>query len=98
MIMRTKPTFKTKFSFTFNEVEYDTTVEFRYSPGHPGCWYRRNGDPGDPPEPAEVDIIKVTDASGTDITDIVGDFLDNSETFYEAAGETYEAAQLPEEV
>lgn len=32
---------------------------FTYFPGHPGCWYRRNGDPGDPPEPDEIEIGEV---------------------------------------
>jgi len=30
-----------------------------YKPGHPGCFYRRNGDPGDPPEPDEAWVVAV---------------------------------------
>jgi hypothetical protein len=42
------------------ESELDGAIDFfsityRYSPGRPGTFYARNGDPGDPPEPAEVD-------------------------------------------
>ncbi|NOJ26582.1 MAG: hypothetical protein DA330_01025 [Nitrososphaera sp.] len=44
----------------------ETTLEidFTYSPGHPGSFYNRHGDPGDPPEPAEVEILSATLAFG----------------------------------
>jgi hypothetical protein len=31
-------------------------LQVRYTPGSPGRWYTRRGDPGDPPEPPEVEI------------------------------------------
>lgn len=43
-------------------------IEFSYSPGNPGCWYQRNGDPGWPPEPAEVEVIKARLISGDGLT------------------------------
>lgn len=34
-------------------------VCFTMTPGHPGCMYLSNGDPGFPPEPNEIEIIDV---------------------------------------
>lgn len=39
--------------------EITAHVSAEYSPGSPGCWCKRNGDPGDPPEPASVDGIRI---------------------------------------
>jgi hypothetical protein len=36
-------------------IECHWPINYRYTPGRPGTFYARNGDPGDPPEPAEVD-------------------------------------------
>lgn len=77
--------------------EQDCRITFKYSPGRSGSWYKRNGDPGDPPEPAEVEIIKVA-FNGIDVTDAAEDILMNSDNFFDAAGEAYEAAITPEEI
>lgn len=42
------------------EVDVPVRVFYSFTPGYPGCWYLRNGDPGHPPEPAEVEIERVT--------------------------------------
>ena len=34
-------------------------ASFTFYPGHPGTWYRRNGDPGDPPEPDEIELHEI---------------------------------------
>ena len=39
--------------------DFTLTVKANYSPGHPGTWYRSNGDPGHPPEPPEIDYESV---------------------------------------
>lgn len=44
-------------------------IDFDYTPGHPGCWYLRNGDPGFPPEPAEVIVNSVKVFRGSDEID-----------------------------
>lgn len=77
--------------------EQDCRVTFKYSPGRPGSWYKRNGDPGDPPEPAEVEVIKVT-FNDTDVTDIAEPILMDSDNFFDAAGQAYDAALPPEEL
>lgn len=56
----------------------EVEVECDYSPGHPGCWYLPNGDPGDPPEPAEMNVISARDEQGRSVTldeDELGDVL-----------------------
>lgn len=52
-------------------VEVEHTLEWclygivRYTPGHEGTMYQRNGDPGDPPEPSEFEILMcVSDEDG----------------------------------
>ena len=72
----------------------ECSVEFRCYPGHPGSWYRRNGDPGDPPEPAELEIISVK-RGGADITDEYAEFLSESDSFAEVAWAEYEAKTAP---
>jgi hypothetical protein len=32
-------------------------INYSFSPGRPGRFYRNNGDPGDPPEDPEVEIL-----------------------------------------
>lgn len=32
------------------------SISYRFTPGRPGSFYARNGDPGDPPEPDEVEF------------------------------------------
>lgn len=46
-------------------------ITFTYSPGRPGTWYKRNGDPGDPPEPDELDIesVKVDGSEVPELSD-----------------------------
>lgn len=84
-----------------DDVEHE--VLFRYYPGHPGCWYRPNGDPGDPPEPDEVEIIGVYrphpqgDREDVDVTDKYADELAESDNFREQAAEIYAESQMPEE-
>lgn len=73
--------------------EIHLEVEFRYCPGHPGTWYRRNGDPGDPPEPDEVDVVSVR-WMGVDLTEQLAKFLSENDTFREMATEEYIAAIL----
>ena len=75
----------------------DCTVEFRYYPGHPGSWYRRNGDPGDPPEPDELEVVKVT-FDFCDVTDDWAEKLEEDDNFREHAMEIYAESQMPEEV
>lgn len=76
--------------------ELDCVVEFKCYPGHPGTWYRRNGDPGDPPEPAEIEVIRVTH-NGNDYTDLCADSLADSDLFRDAAWEVYEAYHTRDE-
>jgi hypothetical protein len=49
---------KTRHQIT---AEYDDgieiVIEFSFSPGRPGSFYKRNGDPGDPPEPDSIDFV-----------------------------------------
>ena len=40
----------------------------QYIKGHPGSFYRSNGDPGDPPEPDQFEITNVI-WDGLDITE-----------------------------
>lgn len=47
------------------EIEVEVTGEFHK--GHPGSFYRSNGDPGDPPEPDCFEIQGVI-WNGLDIT------------------------------
>lgn len=75
--------------------ERDCQVQFKYWPGHPGTWYRRNGDPGDPPEPAEVEVTSVT-VDGWDITELAAEYLSESDDFMEAAWAVYESMNSPE--
>ena len=39
-----------------------------YTLGRPGCFYHRNGDPGDPPEPDEAWVVAVW-LDGVKLTD-----------------------------
>lgn len=74
------------------EVSYPKIeIEYRYSPGDPGCMYQRNGDPGWPPEPAEVDLIGAKLIAGdgllptaAQVQDWAQDFLDSESGFNEA--------------
>jgi hypothetical protein len=50
-------TFET--TITLDDIEVEVEVAYDFSPGSPGCMYKRNGDPGDPPEPDEVDITSI---------------------------------------
>jgi len=71
--------------------ECECEISFTYSPGHPGSWYRRNGDPGDPPDPAEADVVKVM-CDGVDITALAADAISDHPAFEEAAAEAYNDA------
>jgi hypothetical protein len=42
------------------------TVTFEAHRGHPGSWYKRNGDPGDPPEDDELEITSILDENGVE--------------------------------
>jgi len=45
-------------------------LEIQYTPGYPGRFYGRGGDPGDPPEPPEIEIVGGTCPHATaDLTD-----------------------------
>jgi len=52
------------------EIEVDVTGQ--YIKGHPGSFYRSNGDPGDPPEPDQFEITNVV-WNGLDITEQLND-------------------------
>ena len=84
------------FSTLWTIDDEDCTVDFRYHPGHPGTWYRRNGDPGDPPEPDEVEIVKIV-RGFEDVTGEFADELSENDNFLERATEIYAESQLPED-
>lgn len=52
---------KSELQIERNGEELVVAISGRYTPAFAGCWYRRNGDPGDPPEPAEVEDIECPD-------------------------------------
>jgi hypothetical protein len=52
--------FETRDGSTLVEVTYD------YTPGRPGSFYARNGDPGDPPESSEIEIVSAKLDDGSD--------------------------------
>ena len=86
------------FRTTWTLDDEDCTVEFRYYPGHPGSWYRRNGDPGDPPEPDELEVISIIrKKDGADITEDCGESLSENDNFREHATEIYAESLMPEE-
>lgn len=68
--------------------ERDCQIDFHYRQGHPGSWYRRNGDPGDPPEPDEVEVVGVH-IDGVSNFDFVARHLEENDSFLEAAAEVY---------
>ena len=35
-------------------------IDFTFTPGRPGVWYKKNGDPGDAPESPEFDTLTVS--------------------------------------
>lgn len=72
--------------------EKECSVVAKYYKGHPGTWYRRNGDPGDPPEPDEVEVISVR-CDEVDITDLAAEYLSENDSFLEAASELYYGAE-----
>jgi hypothetical protein len=84
---------KHKLRFRARVAEIPVNVEAYYSPARMGCWYRRNGDPGDPPEPAEVEILAVTDDTGTDLLDLVNGDEQFLMTLEEAAAVSYDDAE-----
>jgi hypothetical protein len=49
-------------------LEIEVDVIGQYIKGHPGSFYRSNGDPGDPPEPDQFEITNVI-WDGLDITE-----------------------------
>lgn len=62
--------YKTTCGLTLWGFDVEAHIEFDYSPGRPGTWYKRNGDPGDPPEPDELDVTSVkVDGSEVDLSD-----------------------------
>jgi hypothetical protein len=67
-------------------LEIEVDVIGQYIKGHPGTYYRSNGDPGDPPEPDQFEITNVI-WGGLDITDHLSD--DNFD-FYELEEECLE--------
>lgn len=79
------------------------TVDFKATPGSPGSWYKRNGDPGDPPEPGEIEILGIYrhhpkgEREDRDVTDKYADELAKNENFIELAWATYESAISPQE-
>ncbi len=77
--------------------ERECAFTVNYYPGHPGSWYKRNGDPGDPPEPDDFEVIGAV-CDGINIADLVSDYLQESDNFREAVAEAYEIATYPEEV
>lgn len=60
-------------SVTLWRGDFELNVSGLYSPGRPGSFYKRNGDPGDPPEPAEFEIDTVTNAEGENIMPFIED-------------------------
>lgn len=78
--------------WTINDQDIKVTV--KYHPGHPGSWYKKNGDPGDPPEDAEIEILSVTqqDRNGEiiDVTDLYEDQLLDCDNFNQRVAESYE--------
>lgn len=69
--------------WSIDGTEYDAEiVGARYYAGHPGSFYRSNGDPGDPPEPAEAewDRLEVTLEDGTALN------VEGSDLFNKFAG------------
>jgi len=72
--------------------ERECSVIAKYYKGHPGSWYRSNGDPGDPPEPDEVEVISVS-CDGIDLTDLAAEYLSENDNFLETASELYYGAE-----
>jgi hypothetical protein len=56
-----------------DDAEREVIVTAEYTPGHPGSFYRHNGDPGDPPESAECEIAGVIDVDGRDLITLLHD-------------------------
>ncbi len=46
----------TPLCFTMKLDDREVFITGEYYCGHPGCSYRRNGDPGDPPEPSDFEV------------------------------------------
>lgn len=63
---------------TLHRDEGTYVAAFTHYPGHPGSWYRRNGDPGDPPEPDEIEYssIKINGVEIEDVSDELAYALD----------------------
>ena len=84
------------------EVAYPKVeITYSYLPGHPGCMYQRNGDPGFSPEPAEVDFIsaKLIDGDGLapeqwQVNEWAQDWLDDAG--YEQACDHAESQRQPD--
>jgi hypothetical protein len=55
---------KRNLTFTYCLNDDEVTVDATYWPAYAGCWYRKNGDPGDPPEPAEAEITSICKSNG----------------------------------
>lgn len=68
--------------------ERECQIDFHYRQGHPGSWYRRNGDPGDPPEPDEVEVVGIY-TEGSDLFEFCARYLEGNDSFLEAATEEY---------
>jgi len=75
------------------EVECEILVS--YYPGHPGSFYKRNGDPGDPPEPPEADLLEVR-CNGVELAEF--EYSIDQDWLEEAAAEAYSDYMEPEEL
>jgi hypothetical protein len=56
--------------------DVDVTVHYTSTPGYPGSFYGRNGDPGDPPESGDLDIINVYEGKKDILGDLDGAFVE----------------------
>lgn len=72
-----------------------------YTLGRPGCFYHRNGDPGDPPEPDEawvvavwLDGVKLTDDHP--LTKLVIGWMEADDGFYRTVCDMVGAKQAVE--